>query len=295
MSESQEEKSLQERLADRLNTSYRFVVMNDDTYEEVNTYHSSIKKLLTISLLAAVIVASMTALVFVFSPVKTYLGGIIDNAGRRTASLETKIEDLEAELRAQQIRQDNIRKVLTKQVDTLGTGHNSGEIHTPTLQEVPRIPQDEALRQELAITANESAIVTDVNLPPSAVPLGQRYFTPPLSGELSKTFDPHEKHYGVDIIAPKNTAIKAVLDGYVISADWNLETGNTICVQHTGDVITFYKHNSALLKKVGDNVKAGEAIAIIGDTGDHSTGPHLHFEVWHKGVPVDPSDYMNFN
>ena len=74
-----------------------------------------------------------------------------------------------------------------------------------------------------------------------------------------------------------------------------METGNTIAIQHRDNVITFYKHNSALLKKVGNMVKAGEAIAIIGNTGDHSTGPHLHFELWHKGIPVDPMDFINFN
>jgi len=290
-----EEKDWQERLSERLNTNYRFVVMNDDTFEEVNTYRSTIRKLLTIGLLAAVIVASLTALFFVFTPLKTYLSSIIDNTGRRTARLEGQIEDLQAELRAQQIRQDNIRKVLTKQVDTLGSGHNSSEAYSPTLKEVTRIPEDEALRQELEGAPSEPPVITDVNLPPSEIPLRQRFFTPPVTGAFSKVFNPIEKHYGVDVIAPKNTAIKATLDGYVISADWNLKTGNTICVQHKGDVVTFYKHNSALLKKVGDNVKAGEAIAIIGDTGDHSTGPHLHFEVWHKGVPIDPGDYVNFN
>ena len=180
----------------------------------------------------------------------------------------------------------------------MGTGHSGRILDTGMTDnriQVPRISLDEELRQNLESEQQENLLINTNNLPKAEVPLGQRFFTPPISGEVSKSFNMEEKHFGVDIIAPKNTPIKATLDGFVISADWNLETGNTICLQHKGDVITFYKHNSALLKKVGDIVQAGEAIAIIGDTGDHSSGPHLHFELWHKGIPIDARDYVNFN
>jgi len=296
MSDPQEEKSWQERVFDRLKTNYRFVVMNDDTFEEVNTYHSSLGKLLSIGVFAALIISFLTALFFLFSPITTLVGNLVERTGSKTSVIQNKIENLESELKAQQVLQENIRSVLTGQPDTMGTGHQhqSTEVVSNELEEVERVPEDEALRQELAADQTENTPITDINLPESEPPLGQRFFSPPVTGELSKVFEPASKHYGVDIIAPKNTPIKSTLDGYVISADWNLETGNTICIQHKGDVITFYKHNSALLKKVGDIVKAGEAIAIIGDTGDHSTGPHLHFELWHKGIPVDPGDYVNF-
>lgn len=297
MSDKQEEKNWQERLMNRLKTNYRFVVMNEDTFEEVNTYHSSMGRLVTIGVLSMVVVSSLTALFFLFTPIRDVIGNLIEQFDTKTVKLENRIEDLETELRSQQVWQENIRKVLVGQPDSIGTGHNSTSLVTSTneLEEIEKIPQDDTLRQILTADITENNAITDVNLPLADIPLGQRFFSPPLTGELSKVFEPISKHFGVDIIAPKNTAIKSTLDGFVISADWNLETGNTICIQHKGDVITFYKHNSALLKKVGDIVKAGEAIAIIGDTGDHSTGPHLHFEIWHKGIPVDPGDYVNFN
>ena len=111
---------------------------------------------------------------------------------------------------------------------------------------------------------------------------------------MSDQFKSKERHYGVDIVGPENEPIKATLDGTVILATWSSETGYTITVQHTNNLISVYKHNSVLLKKVGDYVKAGEAIAIIGNSGEQTTGPHLHFELWYNGSPVNPIDYMTF-
>jgi murein DD-endopeptidase MepM/ murein hydrolase activator NlpD len=96
------------------------------------------------------------------------------------------------------------------------------------------------------------------------------------------------------VAAPRNTAIKSAADGMVIFAGYTVETGYSIAIQHPNNVVTMYKHNSLLLKKAGSAVKAGEAIAIIGNTGELTTGPHLHFELWYKGRPVNPSDYIIF-
>ena len=132
------------------------------------------------------------------------------------------------------------------------------------------------------------------NFSPRDVPLEQMYFTPPVNGEISAAYMPDRKHFGVDILAPKNTAVKAAMDGYIFFSDWTLETGNTIGIQHANNTITFYKHNSVLLKKAGSFVKAGEAVAIIGNTGTLSDGPHLHFELWNRGKPVNPTDFISF-
>jgi murein DD-endopeptidase MepM/ murein hydrolase activator NlpD len=115
-----------------------------------------------------------------------------------------------------------------------------------------------------------------------------------LKGIITNNYDPSGKHYGVDIVAAKNAAIKSTLDGTVIFAEWTLQTGYTIAVQHQDNLISVYKHNSVLLKKEGDYVTAGAVIAIIGETGELTTGPHLHFELWYDGSPVNPRDYMVF-
>ena len=98
----------------------------------------------------------------------------------------------------------------------------------------------------------------------------------------------------MDVAAPKNEAVKTTLDGTVILASWTSETGYTITVQHDNEIVSVYKHNSVLLKKAGERVKAGEAIAIVGDSGELTSGPHLHFELWYKGTPVDPQEYIRF-
>jgi len=127
-----------------------------------------------------------------------------------------------------------------------------------------------------------------------SVSLDKVYFLPPLTGPVSAKYEPSSKHYGIDILAPKNTPIKATLDGFVIQSDWTMDAGNTIGLQHDNNIVTFYKHNSTLLKKIGERVKAGEAIAIIGNSGELTDGPHLHFEIWHQGKSINPADFVEF-
>ncbi len=119
-------------------------------------------------------------------------------------------------------------------------------------------------------------------------------FYAPLKGFVSDSFDVKKEHFGVDVVAPENEAIKSTLPGTIIIADWTIETGYTIAIQHANDLISFYKHNSVLLKDIGEQVKAGDVIAIIGNSGAQSTGPHLHFELWHKGVAINPEHHILF-
>jgi murein DD-endopeptidase MepM/ murein hydrolase activator NlpD len=120
------------------------------------------------------------------------------------------------------------------------------------------------------------------------------FFFTPVKGTVISRFDPVEKHYGIDVVAAKNEAIKSTLDGTVVLSTWTYETGYIIALQHTNNLFSVYKHNSALLRKEGNYVKAGEVIAIIGNSGETSTGPHLHFELWHNGKAINPLDYMVF-
>ena len=161
---------------------------------------------------------------------------------------------------------------------------------------VARIKEDSILREEIE---NEEVLedvraLLDEGGDLSLQSMKEIYFTPPVRGDVSAGFMPENTHYGIDIMAPKNTPILAMMDGIVITSDWTLETGNTLGIQHDHNIVSFYKHNSANLKSVGESVKAGEAVAIIGNTGTLTTGPHLHFELWINGQCVDPSEYINF-
>ena len=115
-----------------------------------------------------------------------------------------------------------------------------------------------------------------------------------MKGTVTNPFDPRSKHYAVDVVAPANEAIKATLEGMVVFANFTTETGYVIGIQHGNNLFSIYKHNSSLLKKAGDFVKAGDVIAIIGNSGEQTTGPHLHFELWYNSSPIDPQQYVTF-
>ncbi len=119
------------------------------------------------------------------------------------------------------------------------------------------------------------------------------FFTP-IKGIVTNHFDASKQHFGVDLAAPRNEAVKAAYDGVVFFSEWTAETGNVLAIQHPANVITVYKHNSVLLRKQGAFVRAGETISIIGNSGELSTGPHLHFEIWINGTAVDPEKFMSF-
>ena len=136
----------------------------------------------------------------------------------------------------------------------------------------------------------------DVFLEPTEKPLEliNTVFYAPIKGLISDSFDLQNKHYGVDVLATENEAIKAVLGGTVVFSDWTTETGYSIVIQHDNNLISLYKHNSVILKKIGEVVKAGDVISIIGNSGAYSSGPHLHFEMWHKGKAINPEHHILF-
>ena len=285
-----------ENWKESLATTYRLVIINDDSFEEVNTTKLTLANLYTIASSIFVALAFIVFLLIIFTPLKQFIPGYGDfDAQQKAIELEQKIEGLENEVASYEAWATGIRNIMVGKVDTTG---ETGQLEMPISVEertlnVDKVPEDDDLRA--AIDEDINPAPTVVNLGTQAKPLEQMFFTPPVSGTMTLSFSPDERHYGVDIAAPKNTPVKSVMSGFVISSDWTLETGNTICIQHGDNLVSFYKHNSVLLKKVGEVVTAGEAIAIIGNTGDHSTGPHLHFELWHHGKPIDPWDYVNFN
>jgi murein DD-endopeptidase MepM/ murein hydrolase activator NlpD len=298
--ETQEQKPWLERLKH----TYRLVIMNNETFEEIGSYRITLLNVYI--LLSTLFVVMFTVVLFMIAvtPIKRYLPGYVAGGneaeiremGRRVDSLGTLVE-------AYELYTQNFRKILVG--EGIQTEHDVDQTVDEDLSlendsafaELAASDVDRQLRQEIELEEIGQAVQQSrtTNISPKDLPLEQMYFMTPVSGEISAAFTPDDnKHYGVDVLAAKNTAIKAAMDGYVFISDWTLETGNTIGIQHTNNIITFYKHNSALLKRVGSYVKAGEAIAIIGNTGTLSDGPHLHFELWHKGKPVDPTLYIKF-
>jgi murein DD-endopeptidase MepM/ murein hydrolase activator NlpD len=285
-------------------TYYRLVVLNNETFEEVGSYKLSIFNFYVAMSALFVGFTMLGMLLIAFTPMKKLIPGYGGYGSERAVfNLYDKVENLEQKQAANDIYIKNLSKRLVGQLET------EKDVPKPTASAVPDSTINTApSAEELEIRASGGGDIFPADnkdakpdIQGKAIRVGGRndrlesmFLQSPVSGEVLLGFSMDKKHYGVDISAQKNTAIKAVADGFVIASDWTLETGNTITVQHTNNVVSFYKHNSSLLKKTGDKVKVGEAIAIIGNTGEHSSGPHLHFELWKDGKAVNPQEYIRF-
>lgn len=293
------ENQKEQTFLERLRHNYRLIIMNNETFEEVGSYRLSLLNVYVIVSLVVVLVAIIVGALIVFTPLRTYVPGYGDvTKQEELMRLNKELDELQKIVNAQQTYNDNIRRILVGEVlENAEENMSVAEIPMDSVAEIDPIIEDEMLRKEVEL---DQAVLEREILSRSAdyiareIPLEQMFFVPPITGVVSNPFNERDKHFGIDIIAPKNTPIKAAADGFVFVSDWTLETGNTIGIQHSNDLITFYKHNSALLKQTGSYVKAGEAIAIIGNTGELSDGPHLHFEIWHKGKAIDPAQFIIF-
>ncbi len=294
-----EKQGFWQRLQDRLHHTYRLVVMNNETFEEVGSYKLTLFNLYILLSSIMVVFAVLIWLMIAYTPLHRYMPGYgMGSNSEEVQDLLRKVDKLEKEVGTYRVYSESIRKVLVGEVTTEEDVPKVNPVVKDTLGDMTLTPSEAeiALREDVALDeiGEIAREPRTTNLPGANARLEQMYFTPPVTGEVSAEYMPDEQHYGVDILAAKNTAIKAAMDGYVFLSDWTLETGNTIGIQHANNIITFYKHNSELLKKAGSFVKAGEAVAIIGNTGALSNGPHLHFELWYKGKPVNPTEYVDF-
>ena len=258
----------------RYRDPYKLVLLKEETLEEVGSYRlSPLNVYILVSSVLVLTSVIVIALIF-FTPIKRLVPGYADiTQNRAYMKLHNEISELEDMVEAQQVYIDRFRNIITG--DSVRDFEPSSEIL--------------AIMDELNAEEERPSSINYV------ADMDYLYVVPPLTGNVSRGFNPEIGHIGVDVLAPANTPVKAILDGYIITSDWTLETGNTIGIQHDGQLVSFYKHNARNLKKSGSFVKAGEAVAIIGNTGELSSGPHLHFELWVDGKPVDPERYVDFD
>lgn len=274
-----------------IKSKYRLVILNDINFKETFSIRLSLANIYALTSIVFIILIGLIFFLVVVTPLKEYIPGYGDtNMRKDLVKLKTRSDSLALVVTQQEAWINNIRNILNGNVDTV-TNLNEKTLSRYDTVQLDKLPdEDIALREQ--IESEESyALNEDPAKKNSIVNLN---LFPPVKGYITQKFDPNKDHYGIDIVANANESIKAALDGTVIMADWTVATGYVIAIQHQNNLITFYKHNSVLLKKVGNFVKAGDAIAIIGNSGEMSTGPHLHFELWKDGVPVDPELYMVF-
>lgn len=283
-------------LWERLTAPYRLVLLNDETFEEVTSFRLTRMNVYVLASTIFVILVLVTVSAIVYTPMKEYIPGYADvNMRRNVMDLAMRSDSLEKKLQSNDRYLQNIRRIINGDVpvtsvyDTITA--SSGKYDSIKLDRVS--PAEQELRSQ--VEDEEKFRVNNSNVANTASSIRSFHFFTPVKGYITAPFDSKKEHYGVDIVAPLNEPIKATLDGIVVFAGWTVETGNVIAIQHENNLLSIYKHNSVLLKQQGDFVKAGDVIAIIGNTGELTTGPHLHFEIWYKGLPLNPSDYIVFN
>ncbi len=281
-------------LSNWLTTKYLLIVRNEENLSERSPFSFTYAKLLVFSfaLMTVMLILSLflsrTILSQWFDPRSATL-----EANKKLLQLTLQIDSLSYEAERKQMFINTFKSILQEDFE----GIDSVEANNPQIlnrglnpREDELLPIDSLIRREFEEAGEEYlGLNRQYNQE-----LQEVFFFSPITGIVSGPFDLSEEHYGIDIVAKSDEPVKSIADGSVIMADWTQDSGYVIAIQHRNNLISVYKHNAALLKKVGTFVSAGEIIAIIGNTGELTTGPHLHFEIWYNGTPVNPEDFVSF-
>ncbi|MDY0253557.1 MAG: M23 family metallopeptidase [Tenuifilaceae bacterium] len=276
----------------KLKSKYRLSIFNDQTFEEVLVMRLSRLNVIAAVGGVAILLIALVTILIAFTPIREFIPGYPDgNTRRHIVENALKTDSLERELQQWKIYLSNLHTILRGD-----SPDNMESIPDTSIRyseiTFTRSMEDSLLR--LQIESEELYNLSVVDTKNDRGNLTRFHFFPPVKGVVTNSFNARLGHLGVDVVAPPNEVIVAIADGTVTLSSWTLETGYVIQIQHENNLLSVYKHNSKLLKQSGAQVKAGEAIAIIGNSGELTTGPHLHFELWHNGTPINPEQYIVF-
>ncbi|MFN4122165.1 MAG: peptidoglycan DD-metalloendopeptidase family protein [Flavobacteriales bacterium] len=291
---SEQNQIKKEKFLKRLKKRFRFVLLNEDTLEERISIRLTPLRVFTLAGLAIIFLIIITSYTIAFTPLREYIPGYADNVilRRQILELASSLDSLERASKSKDLYLENIRKVINDEHDVEETNAKQKTKKDPANLRLQAGEAESSLRTQID---KEDRYNISMQLSGKGInSIGNLYMFPPLKGKITTSFNPREKHYGIDIVAGKNEAVKATMDGTVVFSGWTSGQGYVIHMQHANNLMSIYQHNSALLKKQGDKVKAGEAIAITGNSGEITTGPHLHFEIWFDGKPIDPEEFIIF-
>ncbi len=284
-------KEKKKKILQKLKNRYRIIIYNDSTFQTVLSIKLTRLKVFTISGFGGFFLIGLTVIIIAYTPIRELIPGypsgevrslIINNA--------ILVDSLEQQITMRDNYLGKIQALITGEIPQDQDLETDTNIHTNTIH-FQEYNHDSIFKQnlleeqiDLSIQKGEKTSNNIANI----------HFFTPIKGMISQKFDQKTDHLAVDVVGLPNSRISSVLEGTVIFSGYTVETGYVIYIQHKNDLVSAYKHNSELLKDVGDKVKAGEAIALMGNTGELTTGPHLHFELWHKGVALDPEKYIDF-
>lgn len=288
------DKKKKSKFINKLTNKYRLIFLNDSTFQELGYIRLSRLNIITVTGTLFIFLVALTYIAIAYTPVRELIPGYPDAEMRHNIiNNRIQLDSLELELKFRDQYFENLSLIISGKEpnnflnisnDTLKKEYKNIQFSKPSAdstlrKEIELIPKPEVQAEE-PVQTNTS--------------LEKVHFFPPARGIITNSFNPLNNHFGTDIVAAPNEVVKATLDGTVIMASWTLQTGYVMQIQHKNNIISFYKHNAELLKKVGARVKAGDAIAIIGNSGELTTGPHLHFELWYNGMAINPEDYIIF-
>jgi murein DD-endopeptidase MepM/ murein hydrolase activator NlpD len=290
MSEEKKKRSMM----DRLRVKYRMVLLNDDSFAEKFSFRlNALNVFIAVGGVSIFMIALVTSII-VFTPLREFIPGYAAEIAtkRNLIALSLKVDSLSRVANDQDSYVKNLSSVLQGAPEEKPQKSKTDSTKKYKNLNIKNSKEDSVFR---AGYESQDKYTLSVN----AASKGKNsiagfFFFSPVKGLVTSSYSAVIEHYGVDIAAVENDPVKATLDGTVIFSGWSSETGYVIQIQHSNNLVSVYKHNSALLKKTGEFVKAGEPIAIVGSTGEKSTGPHLHFELWYNGLAIDPQDYIVF-
>lgn len=281
----------------KLRKKYRVVVYNYDTYEEKAHFKFTLMAFLNTVIISSVILIVLVTYLIAFTPLREYIPGYTDvSLNRRVYEMERRADSMEMVFQQKDQYINNIKRIVmgddfsSDSINSLLTKSNTTNFNNIADK---KSKEDSLFRLEYENETRNNLFKHEII---SDIPAEYKLvaFFSPMNGIVTNHFNREEKHFGIDIVSDNNSVIKATADGTVIYSDWTVDNGYSIGIQHNGNLFSVYKHNAVLLKDDGDFVSAGEPIAIYGNSGSLSTGPHLHFEIWYNGTPLNPEDYISF-
>ena len=305
MSETKDKKrkkpSLRNVSLKKLNRKYDFLMSHDETGRPMLNFKLNLLNLILVILGMTLLITIITSIIIAFTPLREYIPGYTDtNLNREVYLLNLRADSLEKEMDKKDVYFRNLQRIIEgydfaadscNEVVSIYEPLPAGYTDTITLK---KSVQDSLLRVEYEAQNQYNLFGDDYLSPTKPSSLVKNFFVP-LSGNIINPFNANEGHFGVDIASDGDQIINATLDGTVVFSTWSINNGYCIGIQHGDSYFSVYKHNSTLLKKEGDYVKAGEAIAILGRSGNAEEVEHLHFELWHNGIAINPADYMTIN
>ena len=277
----------------KLKHKYRLILMNDSSLEEQISFRFSALDVITVLTIGCVLLFVFFLLLVGYTPLNEFVPGKASSSlHKELIAITLKTDSLEKKLLVNELYLKNITAIVNGE-DPINISTENTLVLSASETELSfkKSKEDSLLR--LAVEAEDKISISPTDKKDN-LDMESMLFFSPIKGVITNGFDRKKNHFGTDIVAKQDEPIKCVFDGVVVISHWTSETGNVIGVQHANGMFSLYKHNSILFKRAGEYVKSGEVIAIIGNSGELSSGPHLHFELWHKGTPVNPENYISF-